>query len=107
MAPMSLLLFDLCYVAKVMLFFLVGFVAPLAFSRLNGLGLGLVFSFVSAFLIEVLQGRLRNGHAFHWHELVGKLVLILLGLAIALNRRYEQRLSVGSLVLKLETNRLQ
>jgi hypothetical protein len=104
---MSLFLFDLCYVAKVMLFFLVGFVAPLAFSRLNGLGLGLVFSFVSAFLIEVLQGTLRNGHAFHWHELAGKLVLIVLGFALALNRRYEQRLWLGVVNLKLQTNRLE
>lgn len=104
--PMPFWLFELCYLAKVSLFFGLGFVAPLSFYRLNGIGLSLAFSFSSTPLIEVFQGIVKNGHSFHWSELVGKLALIAIGFAIALNCRYELRISMGAFDIRLETGHL-
>ncbi len=102
-APMPLSLFCSYYALKVISFLALGFLAPLAFRSLNGIGLGLVLSFLSALLIESLQGLLHNGHVFHWYELLGKLSLIGLGFAIALDCRYEQKASFGPLHINLLT----
>jgi hypothetical protein len=105
--PMPSVLFDLYYGVKVVFFFSVGFISPLAFYKLNRIGLGLVFSFLSALLIEVFQGLLSNGHSFHWYELAGKLALIALGFAIALDRRYERKISLGPVNICFRTNEVR
>ena len=104
--PMPFLLFYFCYAIKVAVFFLVGFLSPLAFHRLNGIGLGFFFSLLSAFLIEVFQSLSHNGHSFHLHELAGKLTVITVGFAFALERRYERRISFGPVDISLRTNDL-
>ncbi len=98
-APMPLGLFGLYYVLKVMSFCLLGFLAPLSFRGLNGIGSALSISFGTALVVETFQGFLHNGHVFHWYELVGKLALIVLGFAIALECRYEGKLHFGFLRL--------
>jgi len=87
----------LYYLIKVICFLLLGFLAPLAFRSLNGIGLGMLLSFLSAFAIETCQDLLHNGHVFHWYELAGKLSLIALGFAFALDSRYERKISIGPL----------
>jgi hypothetical protein len=101
--PMPVPLFCSYYALKVSSFIALGFLAPLAFRSLNGIGLGLALSFLSALIIESLQGLLHNGHVFHWYELAGKLSLITLGFAVALDCRYEHKASLGPLQIKLLT----
>jgi hypothetical protein len=74
---------------KALSFLASGLVTPLAFRSLKGNALSLLLSFVSAILLEAIQGALRNGHNFHWYELIGKSGLIALGFAISLDFRYE------------------
>jgi hypothetical protein len=64
---------------KLLLFFLVGYLAPFGFWRFQSLVLGILLAFVSATFVEVLQGWLGNGHAFHWYELLVKMLLIFCG----------------------------
>ena len=101
LGPMPVPVFYLYYVSKVAAFFVLGFLSPLAFQRLNGLGIGVLVSFTCAALIEGIQTALHNGHSFHWYELAGKVVLITLGFALALERRYERRMSVGPFAIQL------
>jgi hypothetical protein len=104
--PMPPPLFYLYYAMKVAAFFALGFLAPLAFHRLNGIGLGFTFSLLSACLIEVIQSLPHNGHSFHWYELAGKFALISVGFAFALECRYERRISFGPVQISLQTNGL-
>jgi hypothetical protein len=99
--PMPTPLFLLYYFVKILSFLSLGFLAPLALRSLNGIGLGMVLSFLSAFLIETCQGLLHDGHVFHWHELIGKLTLIALGFAFGLDARYELKMSLGPLKINL------
>jgi|GEM_PF-2628482 len=80
---------------KALLFVLLGFIAPLAFWRFNALNRGIFLASVSAVCVETLQGLLRNGHSFHWYELVLKLILIFAGFAFALNAVFDQKISLG------------
>jgi hypothetical protein len=97
-------LFYLYYASKVTAFFMLGFLSPLAFHRLNGLGIGILASFSCAVMIEALQTLLHNGHSFHWYELAGKVALITFGFAFALERRYERLLSLGPFAIRLAAN---
>jgi hypothetical protein len=103
-APMRLRLFIPYYAVKIICFLALGFLAPLAFRSLNGLGYGVIFSFLSAFLIETCQGALHNGHVFQWHELAGKLTLIAVGFALALESRYERKLTIGPLKINFRND---
>ena len=99
--PMPRLPFYLYYAAKLVCFIAVGFLAPLAFWRFNALNRGILLAGISATFVESLQGTLRYGHSFHWYELLGKLILILIGFALALDARYERRISIGPFHLLL------
>ena len=87
--------------AKLLCFLAVGFLAPFAFLRFNALNRGILLAAVSATCVESLQGVLHRGHSFHWYELLLKLALILLGFAFALDARYEQKISVGPIHIRL------
>ncbi len=102
--PMRLTLFYFYYAVKVISFLSLGFLAPLVFRSLNGIGIGLLLSFLSALVIETCQGLLHNGHTFHVYELAGKLVLIAAGFALALDCRYESRILLGPLQINLVRN---
>lgn len=69
---------------KLLLFFLIGYVAPFGFLGLKSLDLGVLLAFVSAAFIEAAQGMLGHGHAFHWYELLVKMALILVGFIMGL-----------------------
>lgn len=87
--------------AKAVLFFLDGYLAPLAFWRFNALNRGLFLSVLSACAVETLQSILGHGHSFHWYELLIKLILVFVGFAMALDARYECRVQAGPFLLRL------
>lgn len=86
---------------KVLLFLMLGYLAPLAFWPFNVLNRGIILAAFSACCVESLQALLRHGHSFHWYELVAKLLLILFGFAFALNARYDSQVSLGPLRIGL------
>jgi lysylphosphatidylglycerol synthetase-like protein (DUF2156 family) len=87
--------------AKVLLFLILGYLAPLTFWRFNSLTLGFVFGAFSAALVETLQGLSHDGHSFSWFELIAKLCLISFGFALALEARYERAIRLGPLSIAL------
>ena len=87
--------------AKLVFFIAIGFLAPLAFWRFNALNRGILLAAISAAAVESLQGVLHHGHSFHWYELLIKLALILLGFALALDARYERKISIGPVHIQL------
>ena len=94
-------LFYLCYGAKAAAFVALGFLSPLAFQKLNRIGIGILSSFSCAVAIEIVQVALHNGHSFHWHEIIGKIALIIVGFALALERRYQRRIAFGPFSIQL------
>ncbi len=99
--PMSPALFYTYCAGKAILFISLGYVAPLAFWSFNALNRGIIFAALSACCVETLQGLLGHGHSFHWYELLVKLVLILLGFALALNDRYDHEINIGPIRVRL------
>ncbi len=86
---------------KLLLFFLLGYVAPLAFWRFNALNRGVTLAALSATFVEAVQGIVGHGHSFHWYELIVKLALILLGFGLALEAVYDRKISIGPLKIYL------
>jgi len=82
-------------------FVIIGILTPLAFWRFNALNRGLLYAALSAAFVESMQAIVNRGHAFHWYELVVKLVLILFGFSIGLDIRYERQIKIGPLQLIL------
>jgi len=75
---------------KLLLFFLVGYVLQFGFWRSRSSGLGILFAFASAVSIEVLQGWLRQGHAFHWYEMLIKAIVIFGGYCMGCGSVYKR-----------------
>jgi hypothetical protein len=92
--------------AKIALFFLLGYCTPLAFHRFDKLNWGLLLAGSSAVFVEVLQGLIGNGHRFTFVELTGKVVLIGLGFAFALDARYERAIRIGKWRLRLTSDQI-
>lgn len=86
---------------KALLFLLLGFIAPLAFWSFNALNRGIIFAALSACCVETIQAIWGHGHSFHWYELIVKLVIILLGFALALNDRYDHEINIGPIRIRL------
>jgi hypothetical protein len=83
---------------KLLGFVAIGILTPIAFWRFNALNRGLLYAALSAAFVETMQAivnRGHSGHAFHWYELVVKLVLILFGFSIGLDIRYESQITIG------------
>jgi hypothetical protein len=99
--PMATALFYAYCGAKALLFVVLGFGVPLAFSSFNAINRGIVFAALSAGTVEALQAVVGRGHSFHWYELLVKLLLLLLGFALALNARYDHMISCGSFRIRL------
>jgi hypothetical protein len=86
---------------KLALFFMVGYVTPLAFVRFRYLNRGIAFAAVSATAVEILQGFIGNGHSFHVYELTVKWIAIALGFMFGLDARCEGDLDIGMLHVSL------
>jgi hypothetical protein len=83
---------------KLLSFAVIGMLTPIAFWRFNALNRGLLYAALSAAFVETMQAivnRGHSGHAFHWYELVVKLLLILFGFSIGLDIRYERQIKIG------------
>lgn len=95
-------------ICKLLAFVVVGLLAPLAFFRFNALNRGLLYAAFSAAFVETMQSLINaghSGHAFHWYELVVKLILILFGFSIGLDIRYERQIKIGPFQLLLHGHR--
>ena len=68
--------------AKLLCFFVLGLLTPLAFRRMNG---EITFALLSAALIEGLQTLIGNGHHFHIYELIAKWTVIVIGFTYGLD----------------------
>jgi hypothetical protein len=97
--PMSLALFLTYCATKAILFLAVGYLTPLAFWRCDHRGFIVVAACSCVF--EILQTFISHGHAFHWYEMILKVVLILVGFAAALEARDEQRILDGPVRIQL------
>ena len=86
---------------KLLLFLVLGFIGPLAFWRFNALNRGIMLAAGSAAFVEVLQGALGHGHAFHWYELLVKLGLILAGFIVGLGAVHDRQIVLGPLRIVL------
>lgn len=86
--------------AKAVAFLLWGFATPLAFWRFDSLGSGVVSSIAITAIIECAQLSI-GGHRFSWLELAGKLALVFFGFMVALDCRYENRISIGAILICL------
>jgi hypothetical protein len=87
---------------KGILFFALGYLTPLSFWRFNSLGRGVLLAILSAGFIEFVQGFFQ-GHRFSIFELLLKLVVIFVGFAVALNARYDQKISLGVWTINLKS----
>ena len=87
---------------KALGFVLVGYLAPLSFWQFNALNRGILYSVLSATLVETLQGLIGHGHRFRWYELAVKLVLLLAGFVLALDARYERAVRLGPVMIPFE-----
>ena len=81
--------------AKFVLFLSFGFLIPLTFRRLETLSVGLLIAAGSAALIELSQTLADQGHRASLIEFGAKLLLILLGFALAVEARYQRSVSLG------------
>jgi hypothetical protein len=89
------------WTVKLLLFLVLGYMAPLAFWRFNALNRGIVLAAGSAAFVEFLQGTLGHGHAFHWYELLVKLALILAGFIVGLGAVHDRQIVIGPLRIAL------
>ena len=85
---------------KIILFLLLGFLTPLTFWRFNSLNYGTLFAIAATAAVEILQLWI-PGHSFSVFELAGKLVLIIFGLTLALDARYDGYIHLGPLSVRL------
>jgi len=83
--------------AKLLLFLVLGYLAPLTFWRFNALNRGILLAAGSASLVEGLQTVVSHGHSFHWYELLVKLALILLSFIVGLEAVYDREILIGPL----------
>jgi hypothetical protein len=104
--PMPSILFYLYEGLKAASFLALGFIPCLAFYRIRGIAVCIMVSIASAVLIEVFQSMSHNGHSFHLHELAEKLLLICVAFALSLDWRYEGRIPLGILSIRLHTSDL-
>ena len=97
--PMSLTLYCVYCATKAVLFLAVGYLTPLAFWRCDHRGFIAVAACSCGF--EVLQSLVSQGHAFHWYEMILKMVLIIIGFGVALEARDERRILHGPIRIRL------
>jgi len=88
--------------AKLLCFFLFGFITPLAWWRYNTLGAGALFAVTTTAFVEISQGFI-PGHRTSIFELAVKLILLFTGFAAALEARKFQQLTIGSLSIRFSS----
>jgi hypothetical protein len=98
-AQFSPLIFHSYQAAKLAAFFILGFLAPLAWWRYKSLGIGVLFAIATTAVVEIGQAFI-PGHRASAIELAVKLALLFTGFAAALDIRKYQDLTVGPLCVR-------
>ena len=88
--------------AKLIAFFVFGFLTPVAWWRYQSLGIGVLFAMATTAMVEAGQAFI-PGHRASTFELGVKLVLLFTGFAAALNIRKDQQLTLGPLRLRFSS----
>jgi hypothetical protein len=101
-AQFSVLTFHLYVAAKLVAFFLFGFLTPLAWWRYQTLGKGILFAISTTMIVEAVQSFI-PGHRSSTIELVVKLVLLFGGFACALDLRKYQKFTVGQFSVRFSS----
>jgi hypothetical protein len=92
-----------CYeAAKLVAFFVFGFLTPIAWWRYQNLGMGVLFAIVTTAVVELGQVFI-PGHRTSTLELAVKLVLLFTGFAGALDVRKYQQLNIGPLHVRFSS----
>ncbi len=97
---MSLFVFYGWKAVKCVLFLALGWETPLTFWKSGSLTNGLLLGFVSAAVIECLQG-LVVGHRFSVVELLAKMLIIVTGFVLGLVARHDETISVPGFAVHL------
>jgi hypothetical protein len=82
--------------AKLVAFFVFGFLTPLAWWQSKSLGIGALFAIVTTAIVEFAQSFV-VGHSTSVFELAVKLVLLFTGFLLGLDARMYQRFTFGRL----------
>jgi hypothetical protein len=101
-AQFSTLIFHCYEAAKLLAFFLFGFLTPLAWWQYRSLGTGVIFAIVTTAIVEIGQAFI-PGHRPSMFELSTKLVLLFVGFAIALDLRKYQTIHVGPICVRFSS----
>jgi hypothetical protein len=101
-ARFSTLTFHSYEAAKLVAFFVFGFLTPIAWWRYKSLGMGVLFAIVTTAIVELGQAFI-PGHRTSMFELAVKLVLLLTGFTAALDVRKYQEFTAGPLCLRFSS----
>lgn len=101
-AQFSTFVFHLYQAAKLVAFFMFGFLTPIAWWRYNNLGIRVLFAITATIFVECGQAFI-PGHRMSVIELGVKLVLLFSGFATALDIRKYQILKAGPLSLRFSS----
>jgi hypothetical protein len=101
-AQFSTLTLDVYEAAKLLTFFVFGFLTPIAWWRYKNLGIGALFALVTTAIVELGQSYI-PGHRSSLLELGIKLFLLFIGFATALDIRKYQNLNVGLLCVRFSS----
>jgi hypothetical protein len=101
-AQFSTFTFHSYEVAKLVAFFVFGFLTPIAWWRYRNLGIGILFAIMATAIVEFGQS-LIPGHRTSVIELVAKLVLLFIGFATGLDSRKYQNFSAGPLCVRFSS----
>jgi hypothetical protein len=88
--------------AKLLAFFVFGFLTPIAWWRYKTLGIGVLFAIITTAIVELGQAFI-PGHRASIFELTVKLVLLFIGFAAALDMRKYQEFTVGPLCVRFSS----
>jgi hypothetical protein len=92
-----------CYeAAKLLAFFVLGFLTPIAWWDYKSLGRGALFAIVTTGIVEIGQAFI-PGHRASTLELAVKLVLIFTGFVCGLDARKDQQFTVGTLCIRFSS----
>jgi hypothetical protein len=88
--------------AKLVAFFVFGFLTPISWWGSRSLGKGAIFAIATTAIAELAQAFI-PGHRTSVFELLVKLFLLFIGFAFGLDVRHDQRLTAGPLRVRLSS----
>lgn len=101
-ARFSPLTFHFYQAAKMISFFVFGFLTPISWWSSRSLGTGAIFAIVTTAIVELAQAFI-PGHRTSVFELLVKLLLLFIGFASGLDVRHDQRFTAGPVRVRLSS----